>query len=462
MFAAGENITLIATASDSDGNVVKVDFYHEGIWIGTASDSSSLIWSNVQRGNYVLTASATDNLGASTMSRGISITVTKSTTSVASARRRGNNILSTTESSAYAATDGDSSFAQLVIDLDALTTDIENAYNDFLSEKTAFGANADNVDLQLRAALYFCRADHALAAAGGLTKGVKDHLKRVVAHLAMTEDLMRVGRILPVTASDARTVNARTDPLIGGAKVGYGPESPPIIAPLSLGSVFGETSSPLAARTIFAAPPATAALPFELAGTSVTVAGKATRLVYVSATRVTFQLGADAPLGTVEVLVTSQDGYVSRTVVTVANNATRIFTLSEQSNGPALAINAVKQTDSNFGVTTPENFGPDKQTRLTIFVTGISGSAVNTDPRNDVTVSGVIRPNFAESVIVEARTSNGSIFRLPVEFAGPLTGLPGLDQLNLVLTRELSRAGSIELTLIIKGQKSNTTSVVIR
>jgi uncharacterized protein (TIGR03437 family) len=446
-----------------------VDFYHDGIFIGT-SNSSSLVWSNVPKGNYLLTASATDNLDASTMSSAISISVTKSTSSVASARRRGNNILSTTDSASsttYATTDATSSAAvstasQIALDLDALTTDIENAYNDFLLEKTLFGVNAYKVEVQLRAAFYFCRADHALAAEAGLTQSVKDHLKRVVAHLAMSEDLMRYGRILPVTASDARVVSARTEPLIGAANVGYAPASSSMIAPLSLAGVFADGSSPLAAQTIFAALSPATALPFELAGTSVTIDGKCVRLLYVSPTRLTFYLGVDATLGAAEVLVTSQDGYVSRAVVSVANNATRIFTFSEQSNGLAVAINTAKQMDGNFTVTTAENLGPDKRTRLTIFATGISGSAANTDARNDLTVDGRIRSNFAESVIVEARTLNGSIFRLPVEFAGRLDGLPGLDQLSLVLINELSGAGSIELTVIVNGQRSNTTSIVIR
>ena len=75
-FNAGANITLSASASDSDGSVMKVDFYQGSTLIG--SDSSSpytATWTNVPAGNYSLTAVATDNALATTTSTPVSITV---------------------------------------------------------------------------------------------------------------------------------------------------------------------------------------------------------------------------------------------------------------------------------------------------------------------------------------------------------------------------------------------------
>ncbi len=73
---APASIAITATASDSDGTVAKVEFYNGGTLLG--SDTSSpyaYTWGNVAAGTYSLTAKATDNAGAVTMSAARSITV---------------------------------------------------------------------------------------------------------------------------------------------------------------------------------------------------------------------------------------------------------------------------------------------------------------------------------------------------------------------------------------------------
>ncbi|MGH9409363.1 MAG: Ig-like domain-containing protein, partial [Vicinamibacterales bacterium] len=76
MFTAPADITVSANASDSDGTVSKVDFYENGTLIGTAASSPySIAWNNVADGSYSLTAIATDDLGATTTSTAVAITV---------------------------------------------------------------------------------------------------------------------------------------------------------------------------------------------------------------------------------------------------------------------------------------------------------------------------------------------------------------------------------------------------
>jgi hypothetical protein len=63
------NITVTATASDSDGSVAKVEFYANTtsgtVFIGTDTVAPySATWSNAPAGNHVLSAMVTDNLGA--------------------------------------------------------------------------------------------------------------------------------------------------------------------------------------------------------------------------------------------------------------------------------------------------------------------------------------------------------------------------------------------------------------
>ena len=75
-FTAPANITISATASDSDGSVLQVEFRVGGSIVGTDTTSPySFSWNNVAAGSYTLTARATDNQGATTTSSGVNITV---------------------------------------------------------------------------------------------------------------------------------------------------------------------------------------------------------------------------------------------------------------------------------------------------------------------------------------------------------------------------------------------------
>jgi chitinase/chitodextrinase len=75
-FATGSNITISANASDSDGTVSKVEFFRGPTKLGEdLSSPYSHTWNAVPSGSYTLTAKATDNLGASTTSSIVNITV---------------------------------------------------------------------------------------------------------------------------------------------------------------------------------------------------------------------------------------------------------------------------------------------------------------------------------------------------------------------------------------------------
>jgi uncharacterized protein (TIGR03437 family) len=289
------------------------------------------------------------------------------------------------------------------------------------------------------------------------------HMQRVTAHLAVAEDLMLLGSISSATNTLAQASNARTNVVIGPISSGYEPGLAQQMSPLSLGSVFGDpTASPLSSQAFFSSLSSNSTLPYELMGVSITIGGKAVPLAFVSPGRVSFFVPSDVGLGTAEVIVISQDGYVSLGTTTIAPNIFRIMTAGANGTGGAVVMNSQRQSSGDFDVTTQENLGSDKRTRLSIFATGLSGSASNSNLSNDLTIYGLTRPNLAESVVVEARTSSGRIVRLPVEFAGAEGMLPGLDQVNVVLLPELRGAGTVELTLIVGAVRSNAPRIRIR
>ncbi|MEK7675014.1 MAG: Ig-like domain-containing protein [Verrucomicrobiota bacterium] len=78
-FTAPANITITAIAADSDGTISKVEFFAGGALIGTATTSPySFNWNNVPLGNYLLTAKATDDDGASRNAQPVSVVVNPS------------------------------------------------------------------------------------------------------------------------------------------------------------------------------------------------------------------------------------------------------------------------------------------------------------------------------------------------------------------------------------------------
>jgi uncharacterized protein (TIGR03437 family) len=251
--------------------------------------------------------------------------------------------------------------------------------------------------------------------------------------------------------------------VVGEAITGFGLSSSSSVAPSSLGAIAGVGNvQPMTMQTLFASLLVDGTLPYEVGGLSVTVGGVAVPVLYASPWGIKFFMPADMPLGATEVIVSSQDGYVCSGIVNVERSGARIMTMDDDDNGGAVVVNGQTRTNNNFEVETPLNFGSDKRTRLDIFATGISASAANLDSGNDVNLGNKVRVNFAESVSVEARLSDGRVFTLPVEFAGEQGVLPGLDQVTVRLISELRGAGNVELTLIVNGKRSNAPSVFIK
>ena len=76
-FALGATSNLTATATDSDGSIASVRFLIDGVTLGTATTSPyTMAWTPTTAGTYAQTVIATDNLGATTTSAAVNVTVT--------------------------------------------------------------------------------------------------------------------------------------------------------------------------------------------------------------------------------------------------------------------------------------------------------------------------------------------------------------------------------------------------
>jgi chitodextrinase len=116
-FTKGAPISLTAVASDADGAVAKVVFYAGSTVIATVTTSPySTWWSNAPAGTHVLTAVATDNLGATTTSSARTVTVKDSaapTVSLTSPEASASFMVGATLTLTASASDSDGTIAKV-------------------------------------------------------------------------------------------------------------------------------------------------------------------------------------------------------------------------------------------------------------------------------------------------------------------------------------------------------------
>ena len=77
-YTAPAKLSLRATASDSDGSVIRVEFFNGATRLSEdTTDPYTGQWNVGAAGTYTLTARATDNAGVTTTSLPVTITVKK-------------------------------------------------------------------------------------------------------------------------------------------------------------------------------------------------------------------------------------------------------------------------------------------------------------------------------------------------------------------------------------------------
>lgn len=114
---------------------------------------------------------------------------------------------------------------------------------------------------------------------------------------------------------------------------------------------------------------------------------------------------------------------------------------TEQNSQRAIAIDAVTFVRDPFVITNPFYFGPDRRTRIMLIVTNLTGNPTVT------------------ARAVDTLLMNHS---LPVEFVGPLPGLPEFTQIVVKLPDGILLAQDLQVTIDANGKTSNVVLVGVR
>jgi uncharacterized protein (TIGR03437 family) len=209
------------------------------------------------------------------------------------------------------------------------------------------------------------------------------------------------------------------------------------LAPESLASLFGSRLA-VAAETADPLSP-----PTSLGGISLRLIDSAglvafAPLLYVSPAQIIFKVPA-ATAGEVTLEVVNAPAPMSRTTIRVENIAPTLFAYDDNT-----AIAYALRVEPNGKQTVLSVLGPivldNRPVYLVLYATGI---------RN-------------RSSLANVQFTIGGI-RLPVQYAGPEgSSIPGLDQVNVLLTSSLKGTGIANLVVTVDGISSNAVSVDIR
>jgi uncharacterized protein (TIGR03437 family) len=167
--------------------------------------------------------------------------------------------------------------------------------------------------------------------------------------------------------------------------------------------------------------------PLELAGTTVTVNGRAARIFYASPEEIVFIVPDGLASGPAEFIVTNSDGFSSKAQAITSAAAPGVFTISGDGEGEAIVLDADTQTAAPFDPTSG-------LTRISIFGTGVSHATTVS-----ITINGQVIA--ADSVVP--------------------SGLPGLDEIHMLLPPELRGAGKSTLVVNADSAQSNPVSLII-
>ena len=200
-------------------------------------------------------------------------------------------------------------------------------------------------------------------------------------------------------------------------------------------------------------------LPTSLADTTVTVTDSAGTvrpcpLWYVSPSQINYYIPDGTAAGAAIVTVVNQTQTVAVGLLQIESVSPGVFSMNSNGQGVAAALAIWTKPDwsqtwqyvfptgcvPGSCLTTPLDLrAPAEQMYLILFGTGIRGRS---------SVSGV--------------TAQIGGVAATVEYAGPVAGLVGLDQVNLVVPAVLAGRGEVDVTVTVDGKTSNPVTVNFR
>lgn len=194
-------------------------------------------------------------------------------------------------------------------------------------------------------------------------------------------------------------------------------------------------------------------LPTTLGGVQVTVNNMAAGLWFVSTSQINFLVPPGTMEGQATFVITDASGATKTGQVSITRAAPGIFTANASGTGSATGFSTpdgvalTPLTNANGSERTVDPGTPNNPMWLVLYGTGIR----NAPAANPNDADGV-----AEAVMV---TVQGIPAR--VTYAGPVAGLSGLDQINVVIPPQLAGAGQVRVRVTVNGQVSNTVTVTL-
>jgi len=217
----------------------------------------------------------------------------------------------------------------------------------------------------------------------------------------------------------------------------YGP-----LSPGSLASIFGTNFA--SGSSI-----ATAPLPTNLGGVTVSVNGRPAPLIYVGPGQINFQVPWETAVGSAIVTVAVNGATSNAVTVPVLAAAPGLFFIS---GNPSIRQNQAAIQNSDYTLNSPNNPAM-AGTSIIAYLTGAG-------PVSPPVSSGVPSPLNPLSVLTSSYSATLWPGPATVAFAGLTPESVGLTQMNVVVPPGLA-TGTYPLTLTVNGQAANTANISV-
>ncbi len=226
------------------------------------------------------------------------------------------------------------------------------------------------------------------------------------------------------------------------------------LAPASIAAGFGEGL----ADAVQVAPPE-GPLPESIAGVSVKVKDSAgverlAPLWFISPTQINYYIADGAALGPASVSVLYDSQTVATGTVSIERVAPALFGMNADGQGVPAALAVFVNTDGT-------------RTWQYVFNSGCQVGACRPEPIDlGLATDRVVLELYGTGI--RGRTSREAVSAkiggvdAPVEYAGPVEGLVGLDQVNVRVPRSLAGRGEVDIALTVDGKPANPMRISIK